>query len=91
MKWSELKNEITSLTSEEKAKLELIAAIARIRKQKNITQAQLAQKAHVTQAQVARVENLTNAPSLDTLTRILFGLDLELALVDRKTGHLVKM
>ena len=91
MKWSELKKEITSLTLEEKAELELMASIAKIRKQKNITQEQLAQKANVTQTQVARVENLTYAPSLDTLTKILKGLDLELGLVDRKTGKLVKV
>jgi len=91
MKWSELKNQITSLTPEEKAELELMAAIAKIRKQKNITQEQLAQKANVTQTQVARVENLTYAPSLDTLTKILNGLDMELGLVDRKTGKLVKV
>ena len=91
MKWSELKKEITSLTQEEKAELELMAAIAKIRKQKNITQEQLALKANVTQTQIARVENLTYAPSLDTLTKILNGLDLELGLVDRKTGKLVKV
>lgn len=91
MKWSELKKEITSLTQEEKAELELMAAIAKIRKQKNITQEQLAKKANVTQTQVARVENLTYAPSLDTLTKILIGLDLELGIVDRKTGKLVKV
>lgn len=91
MKWSELKKEITSLTQEKKAELELMAAIAKIRKQKNITQEQLALKANVTQTQIARVENLTYAPSLDTLTKILNGLDLELGLVDRKTGKLVKV
>jgi transcriptional regulator with XRE-family HTH domain len=91
MKWSELKKEISSLTEEEKAELELMAAIAKIRKQKNITQEQLAQKANVTQTQVARTENLTYAPSLDTLTKILNGLDRELGLVDRKTGKLVKV
>lgn len=91
MKWSELKKDIKSLTPEEKAELELMAAIARIRKQKNITQEQLAQKANVTQTQVARVENLTYAPSLDTLTKILYSLDLELGLVDRKTGNLINV
>jgi len=38
MKWSELKKEITILTQEEKAELELMASIAKLRKQKNITQ-----------------------------------------------------
>lgn len=91
MKWSELKNEITSLSREEKAELELMAAIAKVRKQKNLTQEQLAKKANVTQAQIARVENLSYSPSLDTLTKILDSLDLDLGLVDRKTGKLVKV
>lgn len=91
MKWSEMKKGITSLTPEEKAELELMAVIAKVRKQKCLTQEQLAQKANVTQAQVARVENLSYSPSLDTLARILSGLDLELGLVDRKTGKLVRL
>jgi transcriptional regulator with XRE-family HTH domain len=91
MKWSEFKKEIKSLTTEEKAEIELMAAIAKIRKQRKMTQEQLAQKANVTQTQVARVENLTYAPSLDTLAKILHGLDLELGLVDQKTGKLVKV
>ncbi len=90
MKWSELKLELTSLTEEEKAELELMAAIAKVRKQRKMTQEQLAQKANLTQAQIARVENLSYAPSLDTLAKILKGLDLQLGLVDRKTGRLVK-
>ena len=44
MKGSELKKEISSLTPEEKAELERMTAIAKIRKQKNITQDQLAKK-----------------------------------------------
>lgn len=91
MKWSKFKNEITSLTPEEKSELELMAAIAKVRKIRNLTQEQLATKANVTQAQIARVENLTYSPSLDTLTKILNGLDLDLGLVDKKTGKLVKV
>ena len=56
-----------------------------------MTQAQLALKVNLTQAQVARVENLTYMPSLETLTKILNGLDLDLALVDRSTGQLVRL
>ncbi len=91
MKWSKFKNEITSLTPEVKSELELMAAIAKVRKIRNLTQEQLATKANVTQAQIARVENLTYSPSLDTLTKILNGLDLDLGLVDKKTGKLVKV
>ena len=60
MKWSDFKQEITSLTPEEKA-------------------------------QVARVENLSYIPSLTTLSKILGGLDMDIALVDRQTGEVLKV
>ncbi|MDD4095790.1 MAG: helix-turn-helix transcriptional regulator [Oscillospiraceae bacterium] len=91
MKWSELKTEINSLSQEEKAELELMDAIAFVRKQKHLTQEQLARKVNLTQAQVARVENLSYKPSLETLTKILGGLELDLALIDRATGEIVRV
>ena len=90
MKWKDLKNEITSLSAEEKSELELMSMLAMVRKQRKMTQAQLAEKANVTQAQIARVENLTYSPSLDTLTKILNGLELDLGFVDRNTGKLIR-
>ena len=90
MKWKDLKNEITSLSAEEKSELELMAMLAMVRKQRKMKQAQLAEKANVTQAQIARVENLTYSPSLDTLTKILNGLELDLGFVDRNTGKLIR-
>ena len=89
MRWSELKHEMSSLSSEEKSQLDLIAALVKVRKLKNMTQAQLAIKANLTQTQIARVENLTYKPSLETLMKILNGLDLDLALVDRSTRQVV--
>ncbi len=91
MKWSDFKQEITSLTPEEKAELDLMAAIASVRKRKNLTQAQLARRAKVTQAQVARVENHSYTPSLATLSKILCGLDLDIALIDRHTGEVIRI
>jgi len=89
MRWSELKHELSSLSSAEKSQLDLIAALVKVRKMKNMTQAQLAIKANLTQTQIARVENLTYKPTLETLMKILNGLDLDLALVDRSTGQIV--
>ncbi len=90
MKWNEFKDEITSLTDLEKAELELMASLAAIRKQRNMTQEQLAQVSHVTQAQIARVENQLYVPSLRTLTKIASGLNLKLALIDKSTNKVVK-
>jgi transcriptional regulator with XRE-family HTH domain len=64
--------------------------IAAVRKLRGMSQIQLAEKANVTQAQIARVENLTYSPSLDTLTKILNGLELDLGFVDRNTGKLIR-
>ena len=89
MKWSEFKKEITHLSPEEKAQLELMATVASVRKSKNLTQEQLARKANVTQAQVARVENFSYTPSLATLVKILDGLDVDIALVDRETKTII--
>ena len=89
MRWSELKHELTSLSSEEKSQLDLIATLVKVRRLKKMTQAQLAIKANLTQTQIARVENLTYKPSLETLMKILNALDLDLALVDRSTRQVV--
>ena len=89
MRWAELKHELTSLSSEEKSQLDLIATLVKVRRLKKMTQAQLAIKANLTQTQIARVENLTYKPSLETLMKILNALDLDLALVDRSTRQVV--
>ena len=58
MKWTDVKKEITSISPEDKNLIELMALLASIRKEKNMTQKELAEKVHVSQAQIARLENL---------------------------------
>ena len=91
MKWTDVKQEINSLSQEDKTLIELTALLASIRKDKNITQKELAEKVHVSQAQIARVENYSYAPTLKTITKIANGLDLELTFIDRSTKELVKI
>jgi len=91
MKWTDFKQELTSISPEERSELELMATIAAVRKTKRLTQQELARRANVTQAQVARVENFSYAPSLTTLAKILGGLDLDIALIDRQTGEIVRV
>ena len=88
MKWSDFKTEITNLPDDEKEAIELMASLAAIRKNKNITQEQLAEKTKPTQAQIARAENLTYTPSLLTVAKIINGLGIEIAFVDRVTKSL---
>jgi transcriptional regulator with XRE-family HTH domain len=90
MKWTDLKQDIDSISQEEKDLIELTALLAHLRKNKNITQEELAAKVNVTQAQIARVENYSYTPTLKTITKIASGLDLKLVFVDKLTNEVVK-
>ena len=48
MKWADIKQEINSISQEEKDLIELTALLANMRKNKNITQGELANKVNVT-------------------------------------------
>ena len=68
----------------------MTALLASLRKEKKMTQKELAEKVHVSQAQIARVENFSYTPSLKTITKIADGLNLELTFRDKTTKELVK-
>ena len=56
MKWTDVKKDISSISQEDKNLIELTALLASLRKEKKMTQKELAEKVHVSQAQIARVE-----------------------------------
>ncbi|OJF91686.1 helix-turn-helix domain-containing protein [Alkalibacterium sp. 20] len=89
MNWNELKQEITSLSEEEKEMIELTALLASYRKEKKMTQEELAEKTNLTQAQIARIENFSQSPSLRTLSKVASGLDLKITFVDKNTRELM--
>ncbi len=90
MKWTDVKKDISSISQENKNLIELTALLASLRKEKKMTQKELAEKVHVSQAQIARVENFSYTPSLKTITKIADGLNLELTFRDKTTKELVK-
>lgn len=90
MKWTDVKKDISSISQEDKNLIELTALLASLRREKNMTQKELAEKVHVSQAQIARVENFSYSPSLKTITKIADGLNLELTFIDKTTKKLVK-
>ena len=90
MKWTDVKKDISSISQEDKNLIELTALLASLRKEKKMTQKELAEKVHVSQAQIARVENFSYTPSLKTITKIADGLNLELTVIDKTTKKLVK-
>ena len=82
--WQELEKEI--FTPEEilasKARVQIISAVIEARKEKGLSQQQLAELAGVKQPAIARLENGSVSPSLDTLSKLLIPLGKKIAIVD---------
>ena len=64
---------------------DLGAAIRLARKNQALRQVDVAQKASVRQALVSDIENGATTARLDTVIRILAALDLDLAIIPRRT------
>ena len=85
MNWKEAKKvllEEDPLLKEELQKLEpkyqLIGKIIELRKEKKLTQADLAKRINDRQANIARLENGNSNPSLEKLLKIAKGLNADL-------------
>jgi len=66
-----------------KKEYDLIDQIVKARKEKNITQVQLAKYAHVSQQAISRLEKEKHIPKIDTLMRIVDGLGMRLTITER--------
>ena len=88
--WKNLRNELT-ITEEDEQMIalekELIMTLARIREEKGLTQAQMAELCGVSQPTIARMERATHSPQLDSLFKILVPLGYTLQIVALKTNH----
>lgn len=76
MKNPEFKAEWEALEPE----FQIIKAILAGRKEKNITQKQLADITGITQADISRIENGSSNPSIQTIQRLASGLGMTLKL-----------
>ena len=61
----------------------LIAKLIEARKEKNITQKELAKATGVSQQAISRLELEKHIPKMDTFIKILDGLDLELTIAEK--------
>ena len=66
---------------------ELGAVLRMARKARNLRQVDVARKASVRQALVSDLENGTTMARLDTLTRVLAALDLDLSIIPRREAR----
>ena len=68
---------------------DLLETLILARKQQGITQRKLAELSGVNQAAIARLERTTNAPQINTLSKILKPLGYKLAIVPEDTPSMV--
>lgn len=59
---------------------DIIRAMVAARKERNMTQKELAEKTGITQADISRIENGTRNPSLDMIKRLAKGMGMRLKL-----------
>ena len=82
--WKTLRTEL-GLSEEDEKVIEmeknLIKAMIKIREEKGLTQAQLAEMCDVKQPVIARMESSTHSPQIDSLLRILVPLGYTLQIV----------
>lgn len=69
-----------TLTPEEleRPEMQIARALVQVRREKHITQQQLAEKTGIAQADISRLENGNSNPSLRTLQRLADGLGMKI-------------
>jgi HTH-type transcriptional regulator/antitoxin HipB len=72
------------------AETDLLTTLATARRAKGLSQAALAAMLRVPQPQISRLERGINAPQLDTLQNVAGALDLQLMLVPRALGPVIR-
>ena len=88
--WKNLRNELT-ITEEDEQMIalekELIMTLVKIREEKGLTQAQMAEICGVSQPTIARMERSTHSPQLDSLFKVLVPLGYTLQIVALKSNQ----
>lgn len=82
--WKELRSQLDISAEDEniiKLEKELMRTIVKLREEKGLTQAQLAELCNVKQPVIARMESSVHSPQIDSLLKILVPLGYTLAIV----------
>lgn len=75
--------EFKKVWEESRSEYKLLGELMKIRKQKGLSQAELAEKTGNKQQVISRMETKENSPTLKTLCRILDVLDYDIVLVPK--------
>lgn len=91
--WDDIKNQINSLSDDEKKEIEMFADIVgRVVERRHaigMSQRDLAEKSGIKQSAIARLEAMRTVPQLDTLSKILKPLGLRLIVISDEDVELV--
>lgn len=85
--WKELREELNISAEEEsliKLEKDLIKTMVKIREEKGVTQAQLAELCHVKQPVIARMEAGIHSPRVDSLLKVLVPMGYTLQIAPRR-------
>lgn len=77
--------ELKKMWDESRTEYRILGQLTKLRKEKRISQADLAEMTGNKQQVISRIENRENSPTLKTLCRILDVLDYDIQLVPK--GH----
>lgn len=80
MQLSDLETGFSSIPTEEKAIIDVMARLYAERIRKNVSQQELAKRIGMKQPQIAKLETLGSVPTLKTLSRYAKGLGLKLTI-----------
>lgn len=87
--WKELRASL-NVTEEEEEEIrlekELIEATIKAREEKKLTQRKLSELSGISQPVIARIERRVNAPTVETLMKLLFAMGYTLKVVPLKKG-----
>ena len=82
--WEKVRENL-KLTKEQEEEIrveeEIIEAVVRARKERNLTQQQLSDISGIKQPAIARIENGTNSPMVSTLMKMLYSMGYTLKVV----------
>jgi ribosome-binding protein aMBF1 (putative translation factor) len=76
-------SELKQMWDESRTEYNVLGALVKLRKEKGISQVELAEKSGNKQQVISRIENRENSPTLKTLCSILDVLDYDIQFVPR--------
>ena len=79
--------ELKKIWDESRTEYSVLGKLVKLRKEKGLSQAELAKKSGNKQQVISRIENRENSPTLKTLCSLLDVMDYDIVLVPRQSSE----